>query len=75
MAEHSPVQSLDRAFDLLEILCRSRGGMTIGALSAQVHRAPSAYEHVHARLCAARCGDQHVPRGHAPVRDVELYRR
>ena len=29
MAEHSPVQSLDRAFDLLEILCRSRGGMTI----------------------------------------------
>lgn len=35
MAEHSPVQSLDRAFDLLEILCRSRGGMTIGALSAE----------------------------------------
>ena len=35
MAEQSPDQSLDRAFDLLEILCRSRGGMTIGALSAE----------------------------------------
>ena len=34
MAESSSVQSLDRAFDLLERLCRSHGGMTIGALSA-----------------------------------------
>ncbi len=34
MAEPSSVQSLDRAFDLLETLCRSRSGMTIGALSA-----------------------------------------
>lgn len=35
MAESSPVQSLDRAFGLLELLCRSRGGMTIAALCAQ----------------------------------------
>ena len=35
MAENSSVQSLDRAFDLLEILCRSRGGVTIASLSAQ----------------------------------------
>ena len=34
MAKSSSVQSLDRAFDLLERLCRSHGGMTIGALSA-----------------------------------------
>ena len=30
MAESSSVQSLDRAFDLLELLCKSRNGMTIG---------------------------------------------
>lgn len=35
MAESPPVQSLDRAFGLLEILCRSNGGMTIAALCAQ----------------------------------------
>ena len=35
MAESSSVQSLDRAFDLLELLCRSTGGMTITALSEQ----------------------------------------
>ena len=35
MAETPSVQSLERAFDLLEILCRSRGGATIAALSAQ----------------------------------------
>lgn len=35
MAENSSVQSLDRAFDLLELLCRSRGGMTIAALCVQ----------------------------------------
>lgn len=34
MAESSSVQSLDRAFLLLELLCRARGGMTIAALSA-----------------------------------------
>lgn len=35
MAEQSTVQSLDRAFDLLETLCRSRNGMSIGGLSAK----------------------------------------
>lgn len=30
----SSVQSLDRAFELLELLCRARGGMTIAMLSA-----------------------------------------
>ena len=35
MAEQSTVQSLARAFDLLETLCRSRNGMSIGGLSAE----------------------------------------
>ncbi|MGE4548151.1 MAG: IclR family transcriptional regulator [Intestinibacillus sp.] len=35
MAETSTVQSLDRAFDLLERLCASRNGMTISALCAE----------------------------------------
>ena len=41
MAEQSTVQSLDRAFDLLETLCRSRNGMSIGGLSAEtgLHKA------------------------------------
>ncbi len=35
MAEPASVQSLDRAFDLLENLCRNRNGTTISALCAQ----------------------------------------
>lgn len=35
MADTSQVQSLDRAFLLLELLCRSRNGMSIAALCAQ----------------------------------------
>lgn len=33
MTEKSKVQSLDRAFDILELLCRSHGGMTLAALA------------------------------------------
>ena len=58
MAESSSVQSLDRAFDLLEMLCRSRSGMTIGALSAQsgLHKST-----VH-RLLASMCARGYVQR-------------
>lgn len=35
MTKSSSVQSLDRAFGLLELLCRSRGGMSIAALCAE----------------------------------------
>ena len=58
MAENSSVQSLDRAFDLLELLCRSRGGMTIGALSAQsgLHKST-----VH-RLLSSMCTRGYVQR-------------
>lgn len=46
MAEQSTVQSLDRAFDLLETLCRSRNGMqhrrpVCGNRPAQKHGSPS----------------------------------
>ena len=58
MAESSSVQSLDRAFDLLETLCRSRGGMTIGALSAQTGLHKST---VH-RLLSSMCTRGYVQR-------------
>ena len=58
MAESSSVQSLDRAFDLLEQLCRSRNGMTIGALSAETGLHKST---VH-RLLATMCGRGYVQR-------------
>ena len=58
MTEHSSVQSLDRAFDLLEILCRSRGGMSIGALSAETGLHKST---VH-RLLASMCTRGYVQR-------------
>lgn len=35
LAEQSSVQSLDRAFQLLELLCRSQNGMSIAALSTE----------------------------------------
>ena len=52
MAESSSVQSLDRAFDLLEILCRSRGGMTIGALSAETGLHKSTVHRLLSSMCA-----------------------
>ena len=52
MAGSAPVQSLDRAFDLLEILCRSRGGMTIGALSAETGLHKSTVHRLLAGMCA-----------------------
>ena len=58
MTEHSSVQSLDRAFDLLEILCRSRGGMSNGALSAETGLHKST---VH-RLLASMCTRGYVQR-------------
>ena len=58
MAEPSSVQSLDRAFDLLELLCRSHGGMTIGALSAETGLHKST---VH-RLLASMCQRGYVQR-------------
>ena len=58
MAENSSVQSLDRAFDLLELLCRSRGGMTIGALSAETGLHKST---VH-RLLSSMCTRGYVQR-------------
>ena len=51
MAEHSPVQSLDRAFDLLEILCRSRGCMTFGALSAETGLLKSTVHRLLTSMC------------------------
>ena len=36
MAEQSTVQSLDRAFDLLETLCRSRNGMSITGIAKEL---------------------------------------
>ena len=53
MAENSSVQSLDRAFDLLELLCRSRGGMTIGALSAQSGLHKSTVHRLLSSMCSA----------------------
>ncbi len=35
MEEHGPVQSVDRAFELMERLCGSRDGLTLHALSEQ----------------------------------------
>lgn len=52
MAESSSVQSLDRAFDLLELLCHSRGGMTIGALSAETGLHKSTVHRLLASMCA-----------------------
>lgn len=74
MAESTGVQSLDRAFDLLELLCRSRRGMTIGALSAETGLHKST---VH-RLLAAMCARGYVTRDelnsvyHAGMRLCEL---
>ncbi|MDO4270805.1 MAG: IclR family transcriptional regulator [Eubacteriales bacterium] len=74
MAESSSVQSLDRAFDLLEILCHSRNGMSIGALSAETGLHKST---VH-RLLASMCARGYVQRDaatsvyHAGMRLCEL---
>ena len=51
MAETSSVQSLDRAFDLLELLCRSRSGMTIGALSAETGLHKSTVHRLLSSMC------------------------
>ena len=58
MAESSSVQSLDRAFDLLELLCKSRNGMSIGALSAETGLHKST---VH-RLLSSMCTRGYVQR-------------
>lgn len=58
MAESSSVQSLDRAFDLLELLCKSRNGMTIGSLSAETGLHKST---VH-RLLSSMCTRGYVQR-------------
>lgn len=58
MAEQSSVQSLDRAFDLLEALCRARNGMSIGALSAETGLHKST---VH-RLLSSMCTRGYVQR-------------
>ncbi|MCQ5128611.1 IclR family transcriptional regulator [Butyricicoccus faecihominis] len=52
MAEHSNVQSLDRAFDLLEALCGSRNGMTIAALSQRTGLHKSTVHRLLASMCA-----------------------
>ena len=52
MAEQSTVQSLDRAFDLLETLCRSRNGMSIGGLSAETGLHKSTVHRLLASMCA-----------------------
>ena len=51
MAESSSVQSLERAFDLLEKLCRSRNGMTIGTLSAETGLHKSTVHRLLATMC------------------------
>ena len=74
MAESSSVQSLDRAFDLLELLCKSRNGMSIGALSAETGLHKST---VH-RLLSSMCTRGYVQRDaatsiyHAGMRLCEL---
>lgn len=55
MSETS-VQSLERAFDLIEILCKSRNGMTISQLSLQTGLHKST---VH-RLLATMCNRKYV---------------
>ena len=52
MAEQSTVQSLDRAFDLLETLCRSRNGMSIGGLSAETGLHKSTVHRLLTSMCA-----------------------
>ena len=52
MAEAASVQSLDRAFDLLERLCRSHDGMTIGRLSAQTGLHKSTVHRLLSSMCA-----------------------
>lgn len=52
MAGASSVQSLDRAFDLLERLCYSHGGMTIGALSAETGLHKSTVHRLLSSMCA-----------------------
>lgn len=63
MAESaSPVQSLDRAFGLLELLCRAHGGMTIAALSAETGLHKSTVHRLLASLTAhgfAQHDDEH----------------
>ena len=72
MAEQSTVQSLDRAFDLLETLCRSRNGMSIGGLSAETGLHKSTVHRLLTSMCARR-GNQRLPRRYAPVRVEQLY--
>lgn len=65
MAENS-VQSLERAFDLIELLCRSRNGMSIGALSTQTGLHKST---VH-RLLSTMCSRGYVQKD----ADTSIYR-
>lgn len=50
MAESS-VQSLERAFDILELLCKSRNGLSIGALSSQTGLHKSTVHRLLATMC------------------------
>ena len=62
MAESSSVQSLERAFDLLEKLCRSRNGMTIGTLSAETGLHKSTVHRLLATMCTvAMCSGTRKP--------------
>lgn len=75
MAEAStPVQSLERAFALLEILCRSRGGATIASLCAETGLHKSTVHRLLAAM-AARGYVQHDDAAsayHAGMRLCEL---
>lgn len=74
MAETTTVQSLDRAFDLLELLCHSRNGLTIGAMSAHTGLHKSTVHRLLASMCArgyvVRDGETSVY--HAGMRICEL---
>lgn len=52
MTPTSSVQSLDRAFDLLELLCRSSNGLTITELSAETGLHKSTVHRLLAAMCA-----------------------
>lgn len=52
MTPTASVQSLDRAFDLLELLCRSSNGMTITELSAETGLHKSTVHRLLAAMCA-----------------------
>ena len=45
------VQSLERAFDILELLCKSRNGLSIGALSSQTGLHKSTVHRLLATMC------------------------